>query len=35
MYIVRSGAADKFDSLVSELGQNPQEIMADVGLSAA
>lgn len=35
MYIVRSGAADKFDSLVSELGQNPQEIMAAVGLSAA
>ncbi|EOV0872649.1 AraC family transcriptional regulator ligand-binding domain-containing protein [Vibrio parahaemolyticus] len=35
MYIVRSGAADKFDSLVSELGQNPVEIMASVGLSAA
>ncbi|ODW77131.1 helix-turn-helix transcriptional regulator [Vibrio parahaemolyticus] len=35
MYIVRSGAADKFDSLVSELGQNPVEIMAAVGLSAA
>ncbi|CAE6950984.1 Arabinose-binding domain of AraC transcription regulator [Vibrio sp. B1FLJ16] len=35
MYIVRSGAADKFDSLVSELGQNPIEIMKQVGLSAA
>lgn len=35
MHIVRSGAADKFDSLVSELGQNPVEIMAAVGLSAA
>ncbi len=36
MYIVRSGAADKFDNLVSELGgQNPVEIMAAVGLSAA
>ncbi|WP_029863313.1 AraC family transcriptional regulator ligand-binding domain-containing protein, partial [Vibrio parahaemolyticus] len=35
MHIVRSGAADRFDSLVSELGQNPVEIMAAVGLSAA
>ncbi|TOQ99527.1 helix-turn-helix transcriptional regulator [Vibrio parahaemolyticus] len=35
MHIVRSGAADKFDSLVSELGQNPVEIMVAVGLSAA
>ncbi len=35
MYIVRSGAADKFDSLVSELGQNPIEIMKQAGLSAA
>ena len=35
MYIVRSGAADKFDSLVSEHGQNPIEIMKQAGLSAA
>lgn len=35
MDIVRSGAADKFDSLVSELGQNPIEIMKQAGLSAA
>ncbi len=35
MYIVRSGAADKFDSLVSEYGQNPIEIMKQAGLSAA
>lgn len=35
MYIVRSGAADKFDSLVSEHGQNPIEIMKHVGLSEA
>ncbi len=35
MYIVRSGAADKFDSLVSELEQNPIEIMKQAGLSAA
>lgn len=35
MYIVRSGAADKFDSLVSEHGQNPIEIIKQAGLSAA
>jgi AraC-like DNA-binding protein len=35
MYIVRSGAADKFDSLVAEHRQNPIEIMKQAGLSAA
>lgn len=35
MYIVRSGAVDKFDSLVSELAQNPVDMMTTVGLSAA
>lgn len=34
MYIVRSGAADKFDSLVHELNQNPIDILNGVGLSA-
>ncbi len=34
MYIVRSGAADKFDRLVHDLNQNPIDILNRVGLSA-
>ncbi|MFB9135667.1 helix-turn-helix domain-containing protein [Vibrio olivae] len=35
MYIVRSGAADKFSELVTDLGQNPIALMNQVGLTSA
>lgn len=35
MFLIRSGAIERYEQLVSQLGQNPNELLARVGLTAA